>query len=185
MQDTKNQLSFISVSLHWLIAIGIIIMLAVGIYMKETEALALYPIHKSIGVILLAFILFRIYWRIKNGWLPALSNNDPKEIRIARIVQTLLLIGTVMMPLSGIIMSGGGGYGIEVFGIELIAKNPDPNDAEKVIAINPSAANIGHIIHGFGGNILIFAILLHILGAVKQKILYKDSALARIAGKKV
>ena len=185
MPDTKNQLSFISISLHWLIAIGIIVMLAVGIYMEETEALALYPIHKSIGVILLIFILFRVYWRIKNGWLQALSDYDPKEIRIAHIVQTLLLIGTVMMPLSGVMMSGGGGYGVHVFGVELIAKNPDPNNTEKVIAINPNAANIGHIVHGFGGNILIFAILLHILGAVKQKILYKDGAWARITGKKV
>ncbi len=185
MKDTKNQLSFLSVSLHWLIAIGMIALIAVGIYMAENEAFSLYPIHKSIGVIILGFILLRIYWRIQNGWPVALSDYKPAEVRIARIVQWLLLIGTVMLPISGIMMSGAGGFGVSVFGLELIAKNPDPVNAGKVIALNPTVAQIGHVVHSWGGNILIAAILLHLIGAIKQKLLYKDGAMARMLGKQV
>jgi cytochrome b561 len=185
MKDTQQQLSFLTVSLHWLIALGMIMLIAVGIYMEENKAFELYPIHKSVGIVLFGFIIFRVFWRMKNGWLQALSEYKPVEIKLARAVQWLLIIGTIMMPVSGIMMSGAGGFGVSVFGLELIAKNPDPDNAGKVIALNAAVAKIASSMHSLGGNLMIAAILLHVLGAVKQKVIYKDGAFARMFGKKV
>lgn len=66
--DTEIQFSPVTIILHWLIAFVMIGMLAVGFYMDIFHAYWLYPIHKSIGVIILAFILLRVVWRLKNGW---------------------------------------------------------------------------------------------------------------------
>ncbi len=46
-------------------------MLAVGLYMTDFEVYALYPIHKSVGMIVFVTILARVVWRIKQGWAEA------------------------------------------------------------------------------------------------------------------
>ena len=66
--DTKQKLSSTTVWLHWIIAIMIIGLLIVGVYMEENEVYRLYPIHKSLGVIVFGFVIIRVIWRIKNGW---------------------------------------------------------------------------------------------------------------------
>lgn len=67
--DTYHKLSRQTVFLHWIVAVGIIGLLAVGVYMHETESFFLYPWHKSFGVLILLFVIWRIINRIKNGWL--------------------------------------------------------------------------------------------------------------------
>ena len=67
IKDTPHRLSHTTVALHWLVAIGVIGMLAVGLYMAENDAYALYPLHKSSGMLLLLVILPRVAWRVLNG----------------------------------------------------------------------------------------------------------------------
>src|SRR5262245_44825147 len=60
-------------TLHWLIAAAILGMLVVGKYMHElpdTDAnkFALYQLHKSTGITILALTIVRVAWRL---WHPA------------------------------------------------------------------------------------------------------------------
>jgi len=66
--DSLSKLSATTVSLHWIVAVMMILLLATGIYMEQAEAFALYPWHKSFGVLVLLFAVMRIAWRIKQGW---------------------------------------------------------------------------------------------------------------------
>ena len=104
MKDQSNKLSKISIGLHWIIAISMISLLAVGIYMKENEVWSLYPIHKSVGVILFSLILFRIYWRIKNGWPKQVDSMKPRDKTLSRGAHWILMIGMALMPIAGMIM---------------------------------------------------------------------------------
>jgi cytochrome b561 len=67
MRDTKDKLSNLTIFLHWVVGLTIIALAAVGVYMSENEAFELYPIHKSIGVLIFAVIIVRVYWRFVNG----------------------------------------------------------------------------------------------------------------------
>lgn len=180
--DTYHKLSKQTVFLHWIVAVGIIGLLAVGIYMHETESFFLYPWHKSFGVLILFFVIWRIINRIKNGWLEPVQKYTHIEITLSKIVHWLLIIGTLLMPISGMMMSGFGGHGIPFFGLEILARNPNPDDPSKVIALNEPLAKVGHVLHGLGGNILIGAILLHIAGALKHHLIDKDGTLNRMKG---
>lgn len=182
MKDTKFKLSRLTVSLHWIVGLTIIALLCVGIYMEENEVYSLYDIHKSIGVIIFAVILARVIWRIKAGWPEPVSQYKKSEQIIGRTVHYLLLIGTILIPLSGMMMSGGGGHGVEVFGLELIAPNFDAADPQKVVPINPTLAKAGHTMHGLVSNILIALLVLHIVGALKHHIFDKDRTLRRMLG---
>ncbi len=181
--DTYHKLSKQTIFLHWIVAFFMIALLGTGLYMEQTETYALYDWHKSFGVLIVAFVLWRIYWRIKNGWLPPVRQYAAWESTLAKIVKWLLIIGTIMMPISGMMMSGLGGHGIPFFGLELLARNPNPDDPSKVIPLNESLAYAGHVMHGLGGNIIIGALALHIAGALKHHIIDKDDTLNRMKGK--
>ncbi|WP_319380540.1 cytochrome b [Thiomicrorhabdus sp.] len=181
--DSTTRLSSSTIALHWIVAIGMIALLSSGIYMHEAENYAVYPWHKSFGVLLTIFVLWRIYLRIKNGWPTPVRQYRPVEIGLSKIVHWLLIIGTLLMPVSGMMMSGLGGHGIPLFGLELLARNPSPDNPQEVIAYSESLAFAGKVAHGLGGNILIAAIALHLLGALKHHFVDKDATLLRMLGK--
>lgn len=183
-RDKLQEFSRLTVSLHWIIGITIICMIAVGLYMVENEAYTLYPIHKSVGMLLLVFILVRVAWRAINGWPIPLGDYAAWEHKLARIVHWVLLIGTLLIPLSGMLMSGAGGHGLELFGLQLLASNPDPANPGEVIALNGAAAGLAHEAHEWLGFIMIGAIILHVAGALKHHFVDRDSTLRRMLGSK-
>jgi cytochrome b561 len=149
--------------------------------MSENEVWFLYPIHKSVGTIIFVFILLRVINRIKEGWLEPVSVYKSWEIALSNIIHWVLLLGTLMFPISGLIMSGASGNGIYVFGLELLASNY--NAAGEAIALNASVAELGHEIHEILPWILIPSIVLHIAGAWKHHLVDKDATLKRLIGK--
>lgn len=183
MNDSKLQLSRPTIALHWIIAWTMIIMLAMGIYMAETETFALFDLHKSIGVLIFFVIMARVIWRIRNGWPEPVSQYTVIEILLSKIVHYALLIGSVIIPISGFVMSAASGHGVAVFGLELVAANPDPLDPQKVIALNETLAGVGAETHEIVSYLLIAALVLHIVGAVKHHVADKDRTLLRILGK--
>ena len=183
--DTNTKFSRKTIMLHWLIGLTMLVLLGTGIYMVEYEAYALYDIHKSIGIIIFLFALWRVLWRLRNGWPSALGNNSALMHSVAKLVHYLLLIGTVIMPLSGFIMSVMGGYGAAVFGLELVAANPDPGKPGEMIALNGPVAGVAHEIHHLSGYILIAGVVLHLLGAFKHQLVDKDGTLRRMLGAEV
>lgn len=182
MRDTKNKFSPLTIGLHWIIGLTIIGLLALGKYMESYEAYALYYIHKSIGMIIIAFVLTRVIWRILNGWPEPASKYSNIEHLMAKVVHWALIIGTVALPVSGVLMSGAGGHGLAIFGWELLAENIDPNNLEEVIPLNKALAGFSHEIHEIAGNVMIVAIVLHLIGALKHHIIDKDGTLRRMLG---
>ena len=181
MTNSNKKLTLTTIILHWLVGLTVIGLIAVGLYMSENEVWSLYPIHKSIGAIIFVFILIRVIYRIKQGWLEPVSQYQSWEIALSKIIHWVLLLGTLMFPISGLIMSGAGGHGIYVFGLELLASNYSA--AGEAIAINASMAELGHKIHELLPWVLIPAIVLHIAGAWKHHLVDKDATLKRMLGK--
>lgn len=183
--DSRSQLSHTTVVLHWLVGVAVIAMLALGIYMEETENFALYPWHKSFGVIIFFIAAARVIWRLRAGWPEPVGNYPNHELMLAKAVHWVLLLGTVLMPLSGFLMSSLGGTGVSVFGLEIVARNPDPENPRQVIAHNEALAGFFHSMHGIVALMLIVGILLHIAGAMKHHVVDKDGTLRRIFGARI
>ncbi len=126
MKETAQRLAPTTIFLHWVVGLFIIVLMAVGFYMDTFEVFSLYPLHKSFGVIVLVLAAVRLLWRLAKGFPPPASNYAAWERTLARIVQWVLLLGTILFPLSGIIMSAMGGNGVAVFGVGLFPMNPGP-----------------------------------------------------------
>lgn len=180
MPDTREKLSRPTVTLHWLVAAGMVALVPMGLYIeglpKSPERFEWISLHKSLAIILLVLAVLRFAWRLRNGFPVDLSPMARWQEVTARSVHWILLLGTLFMPISGIMMSIGGGYPIAVFGLELVAKSPDKIEA---------LSEIGHVIHGIGGKLLIAAFLLHVAGALKHHLVDKDGTTRRMLGMRV
>ena len=170
-------LSVTSRILHAIIALGMITLLAVGIYMEEFEVFALYDLHKSFGVIVFVLALARVLWRIKKGWPTPVGESSKVQLMIAKAIHWILILATVLYPLSGMMMSGAGGHGLFIFSLELMAENVVNGDT---VPVNEAIAGLGHTLHGSMVWLVIGAIVLHVVGALKHHIIDKDATLTRM-----
>ncbi len=180
--DTQQKFSPLTIALHWVIALTIIGMLGVGFYMATFEVYALYDWHKSVGVVIFAVILLRVWWRIKNGWPVPVRTYPAVEHRLAQVTHWVLIVGTVLMPISGVLYSGLGGWGIKVFGWMMIAGNKNPTTGQTE-PIHAGLAQLGEFTHEWLGYVLACAVILHITGALKHHLFDKDRTLLRMLGR--
>ena len=182
--DSPLKLSPMTIFLHWLVGIVMVGMLVVGVYMVETETFHLYAWHKAIGFLIFFVIVYRIVWRIKNGWPIPVTQYKKTEQILAKAVDWILIIGTVILPISGFLQSSLSGHGVNVFGFEVVARNIDPNNIKKIIAHNKELESFFHFIHYQVSYIVIGALVLHVSGTFKHHFIDKDNTLRRMLGLK-
>lgn len=110
---------------HWVAAVGFMGALGLGLLMAygglDREAVGgLMDWHKALGVFVFAFGLWRVGWRILQGFAADHLSTPVWQRRIARGVHIALLAAILLMPLSGILMTVAGGRELQVFGVTLL-----------------------------------------------------------------
>lgn len=192
MYDTRQQLSATTRWLHWSIALSILGQWPLGYVMAKSRNYSLWPIHQSIGYVLLLVVLARVAWRITNGWPVPVSRYSRTEQLLAKLVHWTLLIALLVMVLSGIVSTYAGGYDITVFGFTLIPDVPNhavlPPGAIHKLRVIPRSQPLHdelqrlHILFAW---ILAGALSLHVAGALKHHFLDRDGTLRRMLGARV
>ena len=197
MLNSATRYTKTAVVLHWLIAISIFGMFALGWYMsglpKEAPKQIAYDLfdlgiytwqlaeeasprtfyfnlHKSLGVTIFALIAIRILWRLTHRPPPLLSTYQTWERKLATATHHLLYLLMIALPVSGVIMATYSKYGIKWFGIPFI-KGLDNNPMREVFKE----------VHEIIGLIILVMIILHIAGALKHKFIDKDDTLKRMS----
>lgn len=165
-------------TIHWSMAALIITLLALGLYMTSYHNHEIYPLHKSLGVIALIALLIRLYWRARYPWVSSMEGSTKeKAVKFAHLSLLALL---TLMPVSGMLLSGAGGYGVNLFGLELIPSSFDENG--KAIPFNAALSTLGYSSHAILAYILIALVGLHIAAALKHHFIDKDKTLVRMVG---
>lgn len=115
----------VAVTLHWLIAAGVLAQLALGWWMidipKQPAGVRAYwfNFHKSTGILLAGLIALRIAWRLMHR-PTALPESLPRwQVRAAGASHFLLYACMVTMPLAGFLGSSFSGYPIKFFGLTI------------------------------------------------------------------
>lgn len=162
------------IALHWLIALGIIGLLALGLYMvglpKGLPVKAtLINLHKSLGLTVFLLVLLRIAARAVLH-RPPLPPMPPWQRAAARTTQGLLYVAMVAMPLAGYLGSSFNRYGTRFWGIALPKWGWD----------DPDLRELFFGAHQVLGYALIVLIVLHVAGALKHQWLDRDNLLARM-----
>jgi cytochrome b561 len=104
MKNNVNRYTYTAVILHWLIALGLIFNIILGIstdFVADSNIRFVIDSHKSIGITLLGFVLLRIIWRISHQ-PPSYPYQQPKIERVAASgTHIMLYVLMFMLPLSG------------------------------------------------------------------------------------
>jgi cytochrome b561/polyisoprenoid-binding protein YceI len=179
--NTSAQYGFVAKSFHWLTALGILIVIPLGIIANDlpydtAEQLAdkawLFSLHKTVGVTLFFVALARIAWAISQPKPAPLHPERPTETLLAEIVHWLLYGSLVLVPLSGWIHHAATEGFAPIwwpFGQNL------PLVPESV-----RLAEIAAGMHIVFERVLVVSLVLHIAGAIKHAVIDKDETLARM-----
>ena len=165
-------------TLHWLMAILLFGLLALGFYMHDLplspEKLKLYSWHKWAGVTAFLLVLVRLAWRVTH-LPPALPASMPRIMQLAAHAGHFALYALMIaIPLSGWLMSSAKGFQTVWFGVLPI---PDLLDKNKELG------DLLAVVHK-GLNLLFVAVLAgHIGAALKHHFIDKDDILTRILPK--
>ncbi len=160
--------------LHWLLAIILMGLLALGWYMTSIEdqpdSGKFFNLHKSIGLIAASLILIRLVWRgfHKPASLPATMARW--QVKLAQLSHFLLYVCIIIMPMTGFIGASYSKHGVSFFGLTL----PTWVSQNKEIAKNLLSA------HGLIAWVLAILIAVHVLAAVKHLIIDRDKVFQRM-----
>jgi cytochrome b561 len=173
IKNSKTRFGIVAILFHWVIAILIIGLLAVGLYMVSLpfglEKLKFYGWHKECGLLVLFLAFFRLFWRLTNvnpqlvlPWLEKFA---------ARSMHWAFYSFLFAMPITGWLITSAAGIPATFFGLFTL-----PN----LVAANPQKLALFEQIHQWLGYALIAAICLHTAAALKHHFINKDDILRRM-----
>lgn len=168
--------------LHWLTAMGILIMIPLGWiahrlpYDTESQLALkaqLFSAHKTLGIAVLAVALVRIAWALSQPKPAPLHPERRAETLLAETVHWLLYGSLILVPLSGWIEHAATAGFAPIwwpFGQSL-----------PFVPKSPALAETFATLHFLLQWLLTASVLLHVAGAVKHALIDRDSTLARMS----
>lgn len=177
LRNSKDQYGWVTIVVHWLMAIVILGMFAVGWYMVDLtyydELYKTLPeIHKSIGILLVGALLLRLAWRWSNP-SPRPLSRKPLEVAGARGAHVLMYLLLACIFASGYLISTAEGAPIYVF---------DWFSVPATITAIPEQEDIAGVIHEYLAYVLMGLVAVHALAAFKHHFVNRDNTLRRMLG---
>ncbi len=179
-KNSREHYGWVSIALHWLMAIVLIGLYFLGDYMVDLDYYDVWyhkgpALHKSLGIMLAAAIIFRIIWNYSQARPEPLERGERlKMLAIAAHLMFYLL--TLLLIVSGYLISTAKGQGIDVFGwFELPA----------MLADSAHRGELSGQVHAVLGTVFIFMTALHIIAALVHHFIFKDNTFKRILWAKI
>jgi cytochrome b561 len=173
--NTHDAWGVVQQALHWVVAVAALTQLSVGLIFSnlpenDPDAGIYYGIHGTLGILILAAMLFRFVWRQSHP-VPVLPDTLSPGLKVAaRATHWLFYALLIGMPLGGWVMVSARGYKISFFGAELPA----------LIEKNQPVADFVFLLHAGGAFLLIGLIILHAAAALRHEYVLKDDTLRRM-----
>lgn len=178
-RNSPTRYGFVSVTLHWLVALVVFGLFALGYWMVGLDYYSSWytkapDIHKSVGLILFAVMLLRVLWRWISPPPAHLASHGPLVQRATRYGHVFLYLGLFVLMVAGYLISTAEGRGIPVFGwFEVPA----------TITSIPDQEDIAGLVHEYLAWALVLFAGVHGLAALKHHFVDRDSTLTRMLGR--
>ena len=178
-RNTTDSFGVVSRLLHWTMALGVIVMLALGNRLANLQpdlsTLYLYGAHKTLGMTILSLALLRLIWhRISPPPAPMGAPNLWAN-RAARAAHIMIYVLLIAIPTSGWIASSATGIDVLIFDRWVIPP---------IAPVSELWEKRGFAVHGILTKALFGLILVHILGAMKREIGGDGTLTRMISGKR-
>lgn len=164
-----------AVIFHWVIAVLVIVnwRIAEGAeHLDGAAKLAAIAPHKAIGITILVLSVLRLAWRLTHKVPPLSDSLAGWERTLARAVHWIFYVMLIGLPIGGWLAGSYASMSIDYFGLFTIPALPVEQNYDTAKAI------IGQ--HKLGGEIVLYLVVLHVLGALKHQFLDKVPSLSRM-----
>ncbi len=178
MLNTKSRYGLLPIGLHWLIALAIVGLFWLGLWMTELDYYHGWyerapSLHKSIGVLVVMTMMFRLGLRIVNPPPPPEAGLQHWEKRSAVSLHWFFYVLVLLMLVSGYMISTADGRSLLVF------------DWFSIPAVTLNVKNqedIAGEVHEWLAYLLIVLAILHAAAALKHHFIDNDATLKRMLG---
>lgn len=175
----------LAITLHWLVAIGIIINVFLALtweFYPEESIRPAINLHKSIGITVLGLAIMRLLWRFTHT-PPALPTGYAKwEVQLSHVTHVLLYVIIFAMPLTGW-MHDSAWKAADENPLTLFGVIPFPR-ISYIMNLDAVTKEQMHDLFGEFHEIAAYAIYvlvgLHVLGALKHQFFDKQRELQRM-----
>ncbi len=169
----------VAITLHWVIALLIVIQLGTGIIMgyhlvDKSVLFPMFQFHKSVGLTVLVLSILRLLWRLTHKAPPLPSTMPAWEKFGAKASHYLLYIFMIGVPLTGwlIVSSSSFGFPTSWFNLFIWPHIPGienlPDDTKH--QVNEIAENL----HGWLAYSTLALLVLHVAAALKHHFIDRD-----------
>jgi cytochrome b561 len=161
---------------HWLVfGLAVIVVTlgwaAVGAPPNSPARSSLLLLHRSIGLTILALMLFRTLWRARHPPPPLPPSLARLEAGLTRLTHLGLYVGFIAMPVSGYLNAAAAGHAVSFFGLAAIPPFAPANGRLSQWAI------AAHLL----GQYLVYALVaLHVAGAAYHALIRRDGVFERM-----
>lgn len=173
-RDDTSTFGLVSRLNHSLVGVGVVALLAIGLYFHEMprgdEKTFWKGLHISLGGLFALPILWRVGWRLFEG-RPTDLPQDARMQRLAKIVHGVLLLAMVILAVSGPLIPWTVERPIDVFGVAIASPLPKMRELHEAL----------EEVHAVTSRVLLVALLLHVAGIVRYA-LHSASALIERMG---
>jgi len=175
-ENNRQQYGLVSKGLHWLSALVVFALFALGYWMVELDYYSEWyqrapHWHESVGLLLLIVTLFRLAWRTITTKPEAISSHSALEKKSSAIMAFALYFILLTVLVSGYLITSADGKAIAVF---------DWFNVSAFILIAENQEDLAGAIHYYIAYTLIFMALIHALAALKHHFIDKDNTLKRM-----
>lgn len=174
LKDSTNYYGAVSRFNHWVSALIVIGMLAVGFYFNDLprgdEKSYWLKLHIGVGGLIFVFLWFRVLWRVFSKSPAPVEQQKALHI-ISQLVHWVLLISILVMAISGPMLIWTRGADINVFGWFSI---PTP------IGEMHDLHELMEEVHEVVAKVLFVTLSIHVAAAIKHQFISKNQVLARM-----
>ncbi|NTY88277.1 cytochrome b [Serratia fonticola] len=178
-KNTADRFGHVSVLIHWLVALTVYGMFALGLWMVTLGYYNVWyhqapEIHKSIGTLLFIVMVVRVVWRFISPPPKPLASYS-RLTRISAVLAHIALYTVLFAILiSGYLISTADGQAISVFGWF---------DVPASVTGLPQQADTAGTIHLYLAWAVVVLSVLHALAALKHHFIDRDVTLKRMLGR--
>lgn len=175
LRNTTVEWGSLAKALHWLIAIGLVVLVYLGLEQagmeRGDEKSYIRFVHGSIALAVFVLMTIRLIWRFLNE-VPGHPAGMPPWQRASAVIVHWGLYAAVFVQLTaGFMTVATGGRPLPFFGIFSV---PLP------VAKDADAHHFWEEIHEFTWTIIAALVVIHILGALYNHFVLKNDVLKRI-----
>lgn len=176
LKDSDSGYGLLTILLHWISALLIIGLFAVGFYMVDLDYYdpwyhRLPSLHISFGLVLLLLMVVRIIWRLSNPQPKPLPTYSRNTRLLATAMKYLLYIFIVVVIITGYLITSADGKPASLFGLL---------DFPIIAQLGPDSVDLAGLIHELLAWAIVLFAGLHAGAALMHHFVIRDRTLVRM-----